>query len=138
MSTKAVRSILEARLASWAAARSPALRVAYENTPFTPAAGETYLRAFLLPADTLSADLAGAHRGYRGVFQVSIVRPINGGPGPSLDIAAELNQQFPVNGRYTSGAVTVQVLTPASAAPALADESSYTVPVSFQYRADVI
>lgn len=136
MSTKAVRAILESRLATWAASKP--IRVQYENVPFTPQAGETHLRASLLPAETISVDLKGDHRGYRGVFQVSIVRPINSGSGPALDIAAELNQQFPVNGRYTNGAVTVQVITPASAAPALQDESTYIVPVSFQYRADVI
>lgn len=73
-----------------------------------------------------------------GVFQVSVVRPINTGPGLALDIAAELNTLFPVNGRYTSGSLTVQVTSPASAAPAQQDASSYIVPVSFGYRADTI
>lgn len=138
MSTKACRVILESRLAAWATARVPALRIAYENVQFVPAAGETYLRAHLLPADTESVDLKGDHRGYRGIFQVDIVRPIGSGPGPALDIAAELNALFPVNGRYTSGAVTAQVITPVSAGPAGQDASSYVVPVSFQYRADTI
>lgn len=138
MSTKAVRVILESRLASWAAGRSTPLRVAYENVPFTPVAGETYLRAWLLPAQTTAEDLAGSLRTYRGVFQIDIVRPINGGAGPALDIAADLNTQFPVNGRYISGAVTVQVISPASAGPGLQEENAYVVPVSFEYRADVI
>lgn len=138
MSTKLVRVILESRLATWAAARSPALRVAYENAPFTPTTGETYLRANMLPAPTQSDDLLGTHRGYLGVFQVSVVRPINVGPGLALDIAAELDTLFPVNGRYTSGAVTVQVISPPSAAPAFQAENEYIVPVSFQYRADTI
>jgi len=138
MSTEAVRAILETRLSTWAAARVPALRVAYENAPFTPNQGETYLRAYLLPAQTLSEDLQGSHRGYVGVFQVSIVRPIGTGRGPALSIAAELNQQFPVNGRYTSGSVTVQVISPASAGPGIQEPESFAVPVSFEYRADTI
>lgn len=138
MSTEACRAILEARLANWAAARVPSLRIAYQNVPFTPNAGETYLRSYLLPAQTTAEDLAGALRTYRGVYQVSIVRPPNGGSGPALNIAAELNNLFPVNGRYTSGAVTVQVITPASAAPGQQEDNAYVVPVSFEYRADVI
>lgn len=138
MSTKLVRAILERRLTDWAAARVPELRIAYENKPFTPTAGETYLRVHLLPALTQSEDLLGTHRGYLGVFQVAVVRPINVGPGGSLDIAAEIDTQFPVNGRYTSGAVTAQVITPAAAAPAYQTENEYIVPVSFQYRADTI
>lgn len=136
MSQQKVRAALEGRLATWAAARSPALRVAYENAPFTPNSGETYLRAFVLTADTTSAFIEGTDRTYRGVFQVSIVRPINGGPGASAGIVDELNTLFPVTGRYTSGGVTVQIITPASAAPALQDASEYVVPVSIQYRAD--
>lgn len=138
MSTEACRAILEGRLATWAAARSTPLRVAYQNVPFTPQAGETYLRSYLLPADTTAEDLAGALRTYRGVYQISIVRPINGGSGPALSIAAELNTLFPVNGRYTSGAVTVQVIIPASAGPGQQEDTAYVVPVSLQYRADVI
>ncbi len=138
MSTEAVRAILEGRLATWAAGRSTPLRVAYENVPFTPAAGETYLQAFLLPGPTLSQDLKGDHRGYVGVFQVTIVRPAGTGRGPALSIAAELNTLFPVNGRYTSGSVTVQVITPASAGPGIAEAERFAIPVSFQYRADTI
>lgn len=138
MSTEACRSILESRLATWAAGRSTPLRVAYQNVAFTPTQGETYLRSYLLPAKTTAEDLAGALRTYRGVYQVSIVRPIGGGSGPALSIAAELNSLFPVNGRYTSGAVTVQVITPPSAVPGAQDENTYVVPVSFEYRADVI
>jgi hypothetical protein len=41
----------------------------------TPIAGETYLRAFSLPADTASNTLSGDHRLYTGVFQVNIVAP---------------------------------------------------------------
>lgn len=138
MSTEAVRSILETRLSVWAAGRSEPLRVAWENAAFKPSQGETYLRAFLLPAQTLSEDLQGAHRGYVGIFQVSIVRPVGTGRGPALGIAAELNQLFPVNGRYTSGAVTVQIITPASAGPGIQEPESFAAPVSLQYRADTI
>lgn len=50
MSNKLCRQAIETRLATWAAARVPALPIAFENAPFTPVTGATYLRAFLLPA----------------------------------------------------------------------------------------
>lgn len=50
MSHKIIRSLLEARLKAWAAARTPALRIAYQNVAFTPSNNEIYLRAFLIPA----------------------------------------------------------------------------------------
>ena len=138
MSNASVRAALESRLATWAAARSPALAVVWENVPANPAQGQTYLRAFLLPADTQSDDLQGVHRARLGVFQVSIVLPIGQGPGAAMGIADELDALFPVNGRYTSGSVTTQIITPASPASGFQDEATFIVPVSIGYRADTI
>lgn len=134
MSQKIIRSLYEARLATWAAARVPALTVAYENTPFTQPVG-AFLRAFVLPADTIAEDIAGVLRTYRGVFQVSVAAPINSGSGAALGIADELAALFVLNARLTS-TITVQQITPTTIAPALQDATHYTVPVSFQYRAD--
>lgn len=138
MSQKKCRAAFEGRLATWAAARSPALRISYQNVPFTPAAGETYLKAFLLPADTTSDDLAGDHTAYRGVFQVSVVGPINKGSGAVEGIAEEMEALFYTNLQLSVSSLLVQQITPARVAPALQDESTYTVPVSFSYRSDSI
>lgn len=138
MSNANVRAALESRLATWAAARVPALPVAWENAPSDPATGAAYLRAFVLPANTESQDLQGLHRGYRGVFQVSIVCPINAGPGAAVGIADELAAQFPVNGRYTSGSTTTQIIGPASPGPGQQEPEAYVLPVSIPYRADTI
>ena len=137
MSTNAVRATLEARVAAFAAAQSPALRVAYENVAFVPTNGETYLRTAMLPATTLSDDLAGAHRGYVGLLQVTIVCPKGQGAGRALAIAAALESYFPVNGRYGTAPV-VQITRPASVGPAVVEDNTHNVPVSIWYRADTI
>jgi hypothetical protein len=134
---KRCRAAYEGRLATWAAARTPALRVAYENAPFTPVTGETYLAPALLPAQTESEDLQGVLRTYLGVFQVLVSAPINSGPGAAMGVADELAALFTNNLRLTVSGLTVQQITPASVAPALQDESRYIVPVSFTYRADI-
>jgi uncharacterized protein DUF4128 len=136
VSNKRIRALYEGRLATWAAAHSPALSIAYQNKPFTPVTGTAYLKAILLPADTSSEDLAGTLRTYRGVFQVSVVAPINTGPGAAESIADELVALFVHNARLTATGFTVQQITPATQAAALQDASSYIVPVSFEYRAD--
>lgn len=138
MSTNAVRAALEARLGTWAAARSPALRIAWQNVTFDAATAETYLAAFLLPADTESQDLEGDHRAFRGLLQVTVVCPVGIGAGDAYGIAAEIDTLFPVNGRYTSGSVTTQIIGPASVGPALQDEHQFQIPVSIPYRADTI
>lgn len=135
MSQKTIRKLIEQRLAAWAAAKP--ISVAWQNAPFTPPAA-TYLRAFLLPADTDSQDLAGAHRAYTGVFQVSIVAPAGQGSGAAETLAEEIDALFPCNLLLTSGAFAVQVISPCSIGQALQDENRYTIPVWFRYRADTI
>lgn len=138
MSQRKIRTIYESHLASWAAARVPPLRVAYENVVFDPANGETYLRCFLLPAATQSETLEGEHRAFLGVFQVSIVSPIEVGAGAAQGIAAELDAVFVNFDQMTASGVTVQQISPVSIAPAIPGEKDYTVPASFSYRADTI
>lgn len=139
MSQRRIRQLLEDRLATWAAGRATPLSVAWENVPFDPPAG-VYLRAFLLPAPTLSQTLDGAHRQYTGVFQVSIIAPRNGGPGVAEGIASELDTLFPNNLRLTiaNPAFAVQIISPMSIAGAIQEPDRYTLPVSCQYRADTL
>ncbi|WP_392889676.1 phage tail terminator-like protein [Pseudomonas migulae] len=136
MSHKIIRSLLEGRLKAWAAARSPALRIAYQNVVFSPAASETYLRAFLLPAGTNSNDLAGAHRLYTGLFQITIVAPAGGGTGAAESLADELAALFPLYDRLTKTGFSVQVMTPVEPGPEQQGDTAFALPVSFQYRAD--
>lgn len=137
MSQKLIRAALESRLATWAAAHSPVLQVAWQNAPFTPPTS-TYLRAHLLPADTDSRDLKGDHRQYLGVFQVSICAPAGTGPAAVETIVAELETLFPVNLRLTSGAITVTTTSPVSAGPGMNEPGLYVVPTSFRYRSDAV
>lgn len=139
MSEKIIRSIYEARLASWAAARSPALKVAFENVKFTPPTdGSTYLRCFLLPATTDSQDLQGTHEAFLGLFQINIVAKVDGGMGEAKGIADELRALFPNNLRLSKSGLTVQSISPCSQASTQQDTNTATVPVWFNYRADVI
>lgn len=138
MSNKLIRQLYETRLNNWAKARTPALRVAFEDVAFTPNSGETYLSCFLLPATTDSEDLEGAHKVYRGTLQVSIVKPRGGGLATASGIEDELVALFPNNLKLTSGAFSVFVRSPLSAAPPIIDTPNTTLPLSCSYRADTI
>ena len=134
MSHRIIRSLYEQRLATWAAARS--LQVAWQNVAFTPPASGIYLRSFLLPADTDSLDLEGAHRLYTGVLQVSIVTPNGQGSGAAEQLSVDLGAEFPNNLRLTSGSFAVQIVSPCSQGPAIQGDTHFMLPVSFRYRAD--
>ncbi|ALI04386.1 hypothetical protein C1Y08_20570 [Pseudomonas sp. FW306-02-F02-AA] len=136
MSHAIIRQLFEARLTDWAAARTLTLRIAYEGAAFTPADGETYLKAFAIPAGTGSNTLAGDHHVYTGVFQVSIVTPSGSGPGEAEGLVDEIAALFPLYERNTKGALTIVTMTPVDPGPGIPDDTTFTVPVSFMYRAD--
>ncbi|GGA05599.1 phage tail terminator-like protein [Dyella caseinilytica] len=134
MSQNLCRRLIETALGAWAVSQS--LDVEWENVPFEPVTGQTYLRAFQLPANSTSPDLAGAITTYRGIYQIDIVAPINEGAGPAGAIADELAQLFKLNTRYTAPPLALQIVSPCTVAKGAQDASDYIVPVSFQYRAD--
>lgn len=138
MSNKLIRSLLEKRLKDWAAARTPVIRIAYQDVPFTPNAGETYLQCFVLPAPTDSLDQQGVHRLYAGVWQVSVVKQKGSGLGTALSIEDELAALFPNNLKLSSGGFALFIRSPMGSGPAITDELNTLLPLSCDYRADTI
>lgn len=136
MSHNIIAAGFESRLLAWAKARVPKLKVVVENETYTPAAAETYLRAFTLPAVTASNTLSGDHRLYTGVFQVNVVAPSGKYRTEASGIVDELAALFPLNLRIERGGLVALVMTPVSPGPGIPDGNTFTVPASFQYRAD--
>lgn len=137
MSDRIIRGLFEGRLKAWATARVPALPIDYEDVAFTPPVdGSAYLRAFLLPASADSLDLEGKHTAYRGVFQVSVMTKAGEGRGAAGLIAEEVAALFPNNLAMTKTTFTVYVRSPMSTASAQQGDTTTTLPLSFQYRAD--
>ena len=136
MSHAIIASIYEAKLIAWNAARSEKLKIVFENTAYTPAAGETYLRAFTIPGDTASNTLGGDHRLYTGVFQVSIIAPAGTGKANTNPLAAEIIALFPLYVRDVKNGFVVTPMTPVDVGPGITGDSSYTVALSFTYRSD--
>ncbi|WP_087694012.1 phage tail terminator-like protein [Pseudomonas sp. PE-S1G-1] len=136
MSHAIIASIYEAKLIVWNAARSEKLKIVFENTAYTPASGETYLRAFTIPGDTASNTLGGDHRLFTGVFQVNIIAPAGSGKTKTNPISAELTALFPLYVRDTKNGFVVTPMTPVDVGPGITGDSTYTVPLSFSYRSD--
>lgn len=136
MSHNVIATIYQARVIAWAKARVPPLKVVVENEAYTPKDGETYLRAYTLPADTASNTLGGDHRLYTGVFQASVVVPSGKYRGPAGGLADEIRALFPLYERNEKAGLTVITMTPPDQGPGIQSDTTYTVSVSFQYRAD--
>ena len=135
MSQTIIRRALEKKVATWATAAG--IPVAYENVGFV-AHATAYARVNLLPAQTLSQTLDKLHRGYSGVFQVTLVMPIGAGPAAAETLAASLAAAFPPQTVIVESGVTVYITEPMSPAPAIQDEDRYLVPVSCPYVANTV
>ena len=133
MSQARIRAAFETRLAAWA--KKKRLPVVWQNHGQQLPAGD-HLRASLLPANTLSLDLAGQHRGYRGVFQVSVFCTTGTGPAKAERLVQELDELFPAAMLMQQGGLEVRTLSPMSASAAIQETDWYSVPVSCRYAAD--
>src|SRR5690606_7803193 len=94
MSLDRIRGLLEPRLATWAAGRSPALSIAWQNASFTPP-DAMHLRSVIAPGATSSMDMAGEQRTYVGAHLISILCPAGKGTTPGYQALRELELLFP-------------------------------------------
>ena len=136
MSTPRIRAILESRLATWAAARVPALPVLWENAREDMEPSADHLRAFVMPATTLAMTLEGNDRRYVGIFQASIYVVPGSGPRKAEAIVAELDALFPNAERFSDASgFALQVATPVSAMTAQQEPGWFHIAASFRYLA---
>lgn len=136
MTQKIVRKILENAAKSWAAANS--INVAWENVTFNPPVDGVYARSSMIPGRTMSDMLDGAHRGYIGVYQLTLVAPRNIGPRIVEDLIISMDAYFTTTAPLVDGSSRVFITSPMSAGPPEPYTDQFVVPVSCTYRADFV
>lgn len=140
MTIAAIQSLLNAKLATFAAAQSPALTVAYENKDYTPATPAVpYLRCFLLPATPQASALGlNALDRVRGIYQVDILGLPNTGWSAATAIGDKLRTHFkPGTQLVGAGAYAGTTVTCESVAlsPAMTEDTRYKISVSITFYA---
>lgn len=134
MTQALIRRAFESTLKTWADANT--VTVAWENVTLEPQPTALYLRAFLLPADTISRDIGRANRRYAGLFQISIVAPISGGAGAAEVVVGQLSALFPPNAPIVVSGLSVWPSQPLSSAPAIIERDRFVIPCTVPYLAD--
>lgn len=132
MSHARARQAIEIKLVAWAAAYP--IKVANFEQGFEPAAGETYLRGFLLPGPTTCRYLGGDAYEYAGVYQVSIICPSGEPLGTAEALVAALSDLFPVDSRLSRSGFEGLIIEPVKQGPTITEPTTYTVPASISYR----
>lgn len=132
MSQAKARQAIEIKLMAWAAARP--IRVANFEHEFEVQAGETYLRAYLLPAGTTCRYLGGDAYEYAGVYQVSIECPAGQALALAETLVDELSALFQVDSPLSRNGFEGLITEPVEQGPTITESATYTVPTSFTYR----
>ncbi|UAN48057.1 DUF4128 domain-containing protein [Serratia sp. JSRIV001] len=135
MSHTRIAALLESCLGEWADAHD--IPVAWENTPMDPPDG-LYLQAYAMPATTTAIDLAEKLHVLPGVWQINVVVPAGDGIGPARDLADQISALFPLGMMLTEGGLTCYISTPPTVYRGITTDTRYTIPVSMNYRADII
>jgi hypothetical protein len=131
MSLLLIRAALETALA----AVSPAVATAYENAPFTvPAPNVPYQQATLLPAEPDNPEIGPAYF-ERGLFQVNLFYPKDGGAAAAAARAALIRAAFPFGSSLVNGGVTVNITATPEIGPARAEDDRFFVPVRIRFHA---
>jgi len=112
----------------------PTMPVAWENVKYVPTVGVAYFRAWLLPGETQVMTLGQEPWTERvGVFQVSVVEPIEIGFGIPVAKAAEVVAAFKPNTSFVYNGLTV-IIDKSWLSSGRVEDAWYHIPVNIKYR----
>lgn len=105
--------------------------IAYQNVPYKPQAGTTYVRASFIPAETTQASLGESGKDEtNGIYQIDVVVPRGSGRPQLIDAVADLFKRGTV---LTYNSVNIRVRS-VSMAPAILEDEWYFVPISVNFQ----
>lgn len=132
MKLSSIRKALENRLE--AAAGAAGVPVAWENNQFTPPQNGAYIESDLLPAENQDIAVQGATL-KRGVYQATVVWPLNAGVQGGQALAETIAEAFPNNAPLAADGGIVYVNGEPSIFNGIVDSTGFRIPVSIAYTA---
>lgn len=131
MTISLYKAALEKRLLTL----TPAIGLATENKTFTPVANTPYQRISHLPNTPVDHAITLDVTEDRGIFQVSLMYPLDGGRVPADTRAQAIRDLFKPPLVLTEGAAKVQILKTPAIAGGFQDGDRWHVPVSISWQA---
>lgn len=109
---------------------------AWPNVAFDPPDGETYLRVDHLPNTIERLFVKGSDPSlYRGILQLTVVAPLNGGASAATGLAGEVAGYFPADlALMTWDSMKIRIERAPDVAPAFRNGHAWMVPVSVRYE----
>ena len=134
MSDVRVRAALETYLSTM----QGVVDTAYENVAFDPVENTPYQRLELVPGEPENPTAGGdTHRRLLGFLQVTLMFPLNGGPGAAAAYAELLRARFPKGLSLTNGGVIVTIPNTPYVMGGFVDNGRWSLPVRISYFANI-
>jgi hypothetical protein len=133
MSISSVRIALESKLS----AMTPTISYAWENVPFTPVTGVPYAAAYLLPATPANPTMGDGYYREQGIFQVTLMYPLQEGPKTAADRAELIRAAFKRGTTLTSGTVSVIIERTPEIGQGRVDGDRWALPVKIRWYAGI-
>ena len=134
MTQRTVRKELEDKIITWAASKTPQLKIAFEGVPFEKPLDQNFIEVVLIPAVSANKTLDAKRVTLYGTLQVNIYSPSGKGTKYSEDLAQSLIDFFPVFPKTG----TVSIEQTGYIMPALYDAQWRVLPVRITYRQENI
>lgn len=127
-----IRAALETALAGM----SPTLQTAWENDGFKPAGNVPYQKAYLLPAQPDNSEY-GTRRREQGIFQITLMYPLNKGSAEVAARAEMLQATFERGQTFESGGVVVVIDKTPEISAGQRDGDRWAVPVKIRWHSHI-
>ena len=127
-----IRSEIETRLATWAAAQTPKVPVAYENVDFSKPKTGGYVEIYMLDSAIKNRNLVAGQR-ITGKFQINVYMPLGSGMGDIEARADAIAALYPVLPKIG----TVSMEQPLDGRAAFIVEDFMCIPMTGRYRVEV-
>ncbi len=127
-----LRSEIESRLASFAAAQTPPIPISLENRKFSKPSEGYYLSVVFLDSTPISNNLSASGVRLYGLFQISCYGPLGVGTGEIEDLAQKIVDIYPVIPKVG----TVSIEKPLSIAQGFPMDNFFCVPITGKYRVE--
>lgn len=116
---------------------TPALATAWENQNFSPVPDTPYQEVHLIPASPDNSTMGDSHYRERGILQVSLKYPVNGGAAAAMARAELIRDTFFRGASFTSGGVTTRISATPNIGRGTVVSDRWVLPVSISYFADI-
>ncbi len=111
------------------------MSTAWENVSFTPPEiGTPYQRVYLMPAEPDNREIGTIYQ-ERGIFQISLLYPLQAGTAVVMDRASLIRSVFFRGASFTNSGVTVTITKTPEIGQGTVDGDRWFVPVKCRFSA---